>query len=243
MTTDSPTPDSTTPNNKMSKPRAIALVAAGVVAGGVLAGSVAANAADGAPSPSAQAAQPANPHPGKPQRADEKLLTGDTAAKVKAAVLAKYPGATFVRVETDSDGAYEAHIVKKDGTPATVEVNKDFAVTGEERGPRPGCPGPGPGGPRETDLTGDTLAKVKAAVAAKYPGATFDRVTTDRDGAYEADITKKDGTHVTVEVNKSFAVTGEEKHPRPGPGRPGGPGGPGGPGAPGAAQGSGTQPS
>jgi hypothetical protein len=32
------------------------------------------------------------------------LLTGDTAAKVKAAALAKYPGATIQRVETDSDG-------------------------------------------------------------------------------------------------------------------------------------------
>ena len=48
-------------------------------------------------------------------RPDEKLLTGTTAAKVKAAALAKYPGATIQRVETDSDGVYEAHVVTKAG--------------------------------------------------------------------------------------------------------------------------------
>ena len=55
---------------------------------------------------------------------------------------------------------------------------------------------------------------------------------------YEAHITKADGTEVAVEVDKSFAVTGEEQ---------GGPGGPGGhhgdhdgdgPGVPGDAAGS-----
>jgi hypothetical protein len=62
------------------------------------------------------------------QRSDETLLAGDALAKVKAIALDKVPGATIVRVETDADGnaAYEAHVVKSDGTPATVYVNKDF---------------------------------------------------------------------------------------------------------------------
>jgi uncharacterized membrane protein YkoI len=62
------------------------------------------------------------------QRSDETLLTGDTAAKVKAIALAKVPGATVVRVETDADGhaAYEAHLTKSDGTLATVYVDKDL---------------------------------------------------------------------------------------------------------------------
>ena len=129
---------------------AVGLVAAGVVAGGVLASSMSASAADGTPTPT-PSTRPANPNPGdpsKPQRSDETLLTGDTLAKVKAAVLKKYPGATFVRVETDSDGAYEAHIRKADGTPATIEVDKAFTVTGEEKraGRHGDCPG-GPGGP------------------------------------------------------------------------------------------------
>ena len=61
----------------------------------------------------------------------ETLLTGDTAAKVKAAALAKVPGATVERVETDADhgSPYEAHLRKADGTELEVLVNKDFAVT------------------------------------------------------------------------------------------------------------------
>ncbi len=47
------------------------------------------------------------------QRPDETPLTGDNAAKAKAAALAKLPGATVVRVWTDADGdAYEAHVTK-----------------------------------------------------------------------------------------------------------------------------------
>ncbi|MFN2540047.1 MAG: PepSY domain-containing protein [Mycobacteriales bacterium] len=134
---------------------AAGLVAAGLVAGGVLATSMSAAAADGTPSPrpSANAANPNPGDPSKPQRSDETLLTGDTLAKVKAAVLKKYPGASFDRVETDSDGVYEAHITKADGARTTVELDKNYAITGEEQGPvgRPGrghgCPPP-PGASR-----------------------------------------------------------------------------------------------
>jgi len=135
-----------------------ALVAGGVVAGGILAGTLTASATD-TPTPTATATDqaPSNPNPGdpsKPQRSDETLLTGSTAEKVKAAVLAKYPGATFVRVETDSDGMYEAHITKADGTEVAVEVDKSFAVTGEEQGGPGGHhgdhDGDGPGGPDDT---------------------------------------------------------------------------------------------
>ena len=61
----------------------------------------------------------------------EVLLTGDTAAKVKAAALAKVPGATVERVETDADhgSPYEAHLRKSDGTELEVLVDKSFAVT------------------------------------------------------------------------------------------------------------------
>jgi hypothetical protein len=38
------------------------------------------------------------------------------------------------RIETDADGhaAYEAHMLKADGTPATVYVDKSFDVVGVE---------------------------------------------------------------------------------------------------------------
>jgi uncharacterized membrane protein YkoI len=68
---------------------------------------------------------------------DETALTGDTAAKVKEAALAKTGGGTVERVETDADGhaAYEAHILKSDGTHVTVYVNKQFEVVGTDSGP------------------------------------------------------------------------------------------------------------
>jgi len=88
--------------------------------------------------------QPARPHFGRPgqaglppQRSDETLLTGDAAAKVRAAALAKVSGGTIERVETDADakGAYEAHMTRSDGSRVTVYVNKSFEVVGTEAGP------------------------------------------------------------------------------------------------------------
>lgn len=87
---------------------------------------------------------PARPHfggPGQagvpPQRPNETLLTGDTAAKVRAAALAKVSGGTIDRVETDADGnaAYEAHMTRTDGSRVTVYVNKSFKVVGTQSGP------------------------------------------------------------------------------------------------------------
>jgi hypothetical protein len=78
--------------------------------------------------PTAPAAPQAAPQGWGAQRSDETLLTGDTAAKVKEIALAKEPGASVVRVETDADGhaTYEAHVIKSDGTLATVYVDKDL---------------------------------------------------------------------------------------------------------------------
>jgi hypothetical protein len=61
----------------------------------------------------------------------ETLLTGDVAAKVKAAALAKVSGGTVERVETDADhgSPYEAQVRKADGTELEVLVDKDFQVT------------------------------------------------------------------------------------------------------------------
>lgn len=134
---------------------AAALVAGGVAVGAVVGGLLPANAADTATSttsttsttsPSAAPSAPADSRPDGPvdesksQRPDEQLLTGDTASKVTAAALAKYPGATVLRVETDSDGIYEAHLTTSAGARVTVEVGKDFVVTGEEAAPAGGPP-------------------------------------------------------------------------------------------------------
>src|SRR4051812_22552683 len=123
--------------------RSVALVGGGLVAGGILAGTLSANAAttdtsgSTATSSTSQEA-PASTGtgaPSQPQRSDEQLLTGDTATKVIDAALAKYPNATIQRVETDSDGVYEAHIVTTDGQQVIVQVGEDFAVTGTQSHP------------------------------------------------------------------------------------------------------------
>jgi hypothetical protein len=76
----------------------------------------------------------------------ETLLTGTAADKVKAAALAAVPGATIIRVETDSAGSpYEAHVTKSDGTQVTVKVDANFKVTVTEQGFGAG-PGGGHGG-------------------------------------------------------------------------------------------------
>jgi hypothetical protein len=112
-----------------------ALVGSGLLAGGVLASTVAAGADTATPSAESSQSAERSLDESKPQRADEELLTGDTATKVREAALAKYPGATIQRLETDSDGVYEAHLVTADGQRVTVEVGEDFAVTGTEEGP------------------------------------------------------------------------------------------------------------
>ena len=81
--------------------------------------------------PSGSAPDPSKGGHVGPSGQRETLLTGDTAAKVKAAALAKVPGATVERVETDADhgSPYEAHLRKSDGTELEVLVDKSFAVT------------------------------------------------------------------------------------------------------------------
>lgn len=132
-----------------------ALVLAGFGAGAALAITGSASAASDSPSASPSEG-PQTPRarqsfdPSKSIRPDEKLLTGTTAQKVRAAATAKYPNATIQRVETDSDGVYEAHIVTADGQELIVQVGKDFTVTGTQTGGfgghRGDHDGDGPGG-------------------------------------------------------------------------------------------------
>ncbi len=94
---------------------------------------------------------------------------------------------------------------------------------GEGKGPGMG---PGRGCGDEKALTGEKKTKVLAAVKAKYPKATVQRVETDANGVYEAHITNG-GKPLTVKLDKSFKITGTETGPPAGPGgRHGGPGGP-----------------
>lgn len=148
---------------------AAGVLAAGAIIGGVAATALGATAAtpstnsSGSTSSSSSAAAPAagtqGTAPGQgqrppldrsatPVRSDEKAVSADVAAKLKAAALKAVPGGTVYRVETDADGAtYEAHMVKADGTTeVTVKFDASFTVTGIENGHGAG-PAGAPGGP------------------------------------------------------------------------------------------------
>ncbi|MET1059841.1 MAG: hypothetical protein ABWX84_09600 [Nocardioides sp.] len=106
---------------KMSKRMKLAtagstLVVAGFAGGAALAVTGAASAVGDAVTGSSS---------GPDGHAGEEPLTGTTAERVTAAVEAKYPDATIERVETDSDGVYEAHIVTSDGEELVVEGATD----------------------------------------------------------------------------------------------------------------------
>lgn len=70
-------------------------------------------------------------HGGGP-RGNESALTGDALSKATAVALAKVPGGTVVRAETDADGgsAYEVHMTDASGDFVTVQLDKSFAATG-----------------------------------------------------------------------------------------------------------------
>jgi len=89
----------------------------------------------------------------------------------------------------------------------------------------PGTPGTAPadghsaGGPGgaasvrsdEKLVTGDNVSALKAAALKAVPGGTIVRVETDAgDGAFEAHMTKADGSLATVKFDKDLAVTSVE---------------------------------
>lgn len=139
-----PAADETNPEEASAKPkrpwgrwgRGAALVGAGLIAGGILAGTVTAIADDDTRSDESSSDGSGrgdrDGDGGGGGRADEEPLTGDIATQVEEAALEEYPDATVIRLETDSDGVYEAHLEAADGTRVTVEVDESFTVTGEE---------------------------------------------------------------------------------------------------------------
>ena len=76
-----------------------------------------------------------------------------------------------------------------------------------------------PSGPRsgESPLTGAVATKAKAAAVAKVGGAadaaTTENDSSDANAAYEVHVTKADGSHVTVILDKSYDVLDVETRP------------------------------
>jgi uncharacterized membrane protein YkoI len=157
-------------------------------------------------------------------RTPETPLTGDVLVKVKAAAIAKAGGtvdsATTENDSRDAAAAYEAHMTKADGSHVTVILDEDYNVLSVETGGGYGRHGHGGrawGGSGEVALTGDVATQAKAAAVAKV-GGTADAATTENDSsnsaaAYEVHVTKADGSHVKVILDKSYAVLSVETHP------------------------------
>jgi hypothetical protein len=156
----------------------------------------------------------------RPARPHREQLSSDAAAKVKAAALAKVPGATVL--ETEAGGPYgtpyHAHVKTSGGTLQVVLVNSSFEATAVQADQGRGGRGPGDHGGRgagETPLTGDTKTKVEAAVRAKYPGATIVRTETNGDSSapYESHVKTSAGNELEVLVSKDFAVVDAREQP------------------------------
>lgn len=124
------------PTTMRTRLASVAAICAAAIGGGAIANAATSTTTSSTTSPSTSAATAsAAPAAAGPQGRHslngktEAALTGDVAAKVQAAALAKVPG-TVERVETnvDSSAPYEAHIVKSDGTEVEVQVNSDYTV-------------------------------------------------------------------------------------------------------------------
>jgi hypothetical protein len=126
------------------------------------------------------------------------------AAAVGASIMGGALGASLV------NGTASAQTDSSSSTSSSAPA--DPAATPPADGH--GGPGGGPhtaNGITEQVLTGDDAAKATAAAQAAVPGGTIDRVETDADGAaFEAHMTKSDGSHVTVKLNSDFSVASIE---------------------------------
>jgi hypothetical protein len=124
-----------------------AMTAAGIGAlalgGSALADAANDNASPGTASSGTGAAQT---RPARPPRPPREALSSEVAAKVKAAALAKVPGATVLRTEAGGPYGtpYHAHIKTSDGKRKVVLVNSAFEATAVQAEMAPGRGGPPP---------------------------------------------------------------------------------------------------
>lgn len=193
----------------------VAVGAAGLVAGIALGAPMLASA-QSTPTPSATgSAAPPSGAPetpeGKGRGSGEAPVTGAAADSAKQAALASTGGGTVDRVSTENDGpagaVYEVHVTKTDGSRVKVLLNKDFGVVATETG---GKGGRGHGGREEAPLAADVAQKVTDAAKAAVPGGTVGKVSAEtRDAAgaaYDAHVTKPDGSRVEVILDNAFKV-------------------------------------
>jgi hypothetical protein len=130
-------------------------------------------------------------------------VTGDELAKVTAAVTAKDSAVSVTSVQKDPDGSYDV-LGTKAGAPVLYDMSADLATLTEHA--RGG--GRGGGGPNDTPVTGDELAKVTAAVTAKDSAITVTTVRKDPDGSYDV-LGTKAGASAIYDVSADLATLTE----------------------------------
>jgi uncharacterized membrane protein YkoI len=162
----------------------------------------------------------------------EKPVTGDAAAKAKAAAEKSVgSGSTATEVTTDFTGdGYEVTVKKSDGSTVEVHLDKSFNVIQggpgghHGHGDHGGSPAHGTAAHEnaEKPVTGAAATKAKAAAEKSVgSGSTATEVTTDFSGnGYEVTVEKSDGSTVEVHLDKSFNVIqgGPGGHHGQGPG-------------------------
>lgn len=207
--------------NKRINTSVLGLSAAAVLGGAALGSPLIANAQSSptTPSPSSTTTQtPAETPDGAQGRGGrgETPVTGAAADSAKQAALASTGGGTADRVTTENDGpagaAYEVHVTKTDGSRVKVLLDSAFKVVATETGGKGGKGGKGgrDGGPEHAPLAPDIATKVSDAAKAAVPGGTVTSTsaeTKDAAGAaYEAHVTKTDGSKVELVLDQNFTV-------------------------------------
>lgn len=132
------------------------------------------------------------------------------------------PATSRWRGKTAAIGLAAAGAIAGGALASTLTASAADTSSGAPGGPGRGSMGAAPVRSDETQLTGTDAAKAKAAALTAVPGGTVYRVETDAgDAAYEAHMTKSDGSLVTVKMGKDFTVTAVEDGMGKGDPRPG----------------------
>jgi hypothetical protein len=119
-------------------------------------------------------------------------------------------------VDSSTSVASNAPVTAADSTTPSADASTPPSDTpaGRHGGGPGGDPSKGghqANGITETILTGDEATKVTEAATAAVPGATIYRVETDAEGAaFEAHVTKADGSKATVKLNADYSVANIE---------------------------------
>jgi len=140
----------------------------------------------------------------------EKPVTGDAAAKAKAAAVKAVGSGTAGAVTTDLHGdGYEVTVTKADGSTVEIHLDSSFNVQSGHGGHGFGGPAHGSAAHEDAEkpVTGDAATKAKAAAVKAVGSGTAGAVTTDFHGdGYEVTVTKADGSTVEIHLDSSFNV-------------------------------------